>query len=295
MPGGVKQMNVLVTGAAGNVGSKVAEYLADQGMQVRATDTRMHPRPKMRLVIANLLDPLACYNLMDGIEAVVHLANHPHAHAAPFVNLYHENLTMTHNIFQTAIEYRLKKIVYISSIQAFTGRRLWTENPGPSGLPYLPLDSDMPQNPGNVYALSKCASEDMLRYVAKHSQTQCVALRLPWVASEKRHRSSQKNPEWPRHHINLDECLCYLLRPDVAALVHCILKTDLPGYRIYFPAAPETSYGKPAGEMLDEYYRNVPLRIPREQCTSLVDISRITADTGWKPQYSLHTESPVTP
>lgn len=282
-------MKVLVTGATGNVGYVVAQHLAKQGHEVVATDQSMRPGLQLRPVFANLLDPLACYNLINGMEAVVHLANHPNAGAAPFADLYIENLTVNMNVFQAAADCGVQKLVFASTIQTITGHRPWTEDPAPSGIAYLPADGDLPQRPGNIYALSKCVSEDMLRYYSQWGTMQCIALRLPWVAYDRVTPRPRSKKNWRPRHVNLDECFSYIMVSDVARLIQHILRSDLPGYRTYFPTAADNSSQEPVAELIDRFYAQVPLQKPREQITQLVDCSRITAETGWTPLACLPT------
>ena len=68
------------------------------------------------------------------------------------------------NVFQAAAESGVRKIVYASSIQAMAGSR-WGQNDTQPGVPYLPLDGETPQHPGNHYALSKCTGEMQLGYL----------------------------------------------------------------------------------------------------------------------------------
>src|SRR5438034_1203665 len=110
-----------------------------------------------------------CYPLVDGVNAVVHLANYPNASAGVAQDVFNENCAMNMNIFQAAVEAGVKKIIFASSIQAITGVRPSRDAGAqkPSDLPYLPLDGDVPPNPGNPYAASKVAGEMLLKYFGK--------------------------------------------------------------------------------------------------------------------------------
>lgn len=280
-------MNVTITGASGRLGTFVTRALVDNGFVVRATDRNDVDDFPVQMEIANLLDRDACYGLLEGADAVVHLANHP----GPLQTLspqqiFSENTTMNMNVFQAARETGVKKIVFSSSVQVFSG--LSWENKAATCLPpYLPLDADVPPNPGNAYALSKQVSEVMLAHFACHGKIDCTALRFPVLV----------NPAWIERFKDRKSRLgesfvfpdsgagfSFLHMTDAAALIPACLNASLPGLRIYFPAAGGNLPGKPATEVIREYYTDVPLRCPLEKIERLVDISRVQAETGWTPK-----------
>ena len=76
-------MKVLVTGAAGKLGSLTVSALLRRGHEVRATDARYRADLPVRLDVRDLLDEHALYPLLDGMDALVHLANHPNPFAGP--------------------------------------------------------------------------------------------------------------------------------------------------------------------------------------------------------------------
>ena len=154
-------MKVLVTGAAGNLGSAVCRILTEAGMNVVAADCMHSTDLPVELNVVDLLDFADLYPLLDGCRAAVHLANHLRLRSRrPLQVLYGENASMNMNVFQAAAEVGVEQILYSSSVQAIAGTREGPEGVGqPSGLPYLPLDGDVPARPGNAYALSNQAGE----------------------------------------------------------------------------------------------------------------------------------------
>lgn len=73
---------------------------------------------------------------------------------------------------------------------------------------------------------------------------------------------------------------------DGATLVAAVLRTAYPpGLRTYLPSAVGSGLGRPVAEVLQERFAGVPLRRAVSGITRLVDISRITEETGWLPEY----------
>ncbi len=281
---------VLVTGAGGYLGSEVCRTLVDEGFEVRGADLSYRRDLAAPLTVVDLLRPDAVYNVTVGCDAVVHLANHPRPGRLPPQQLYGENVRMNMNVFQAAADVGVEQILYSSSVQAFAGNRQHDELDRPSSLAYLPIDGDMPACPGNSYALSKQAGENQLRYFARlNPGMACAAIRFPLLLSE-------RYLGWIREHIrrhhrhrrgrwgNLDEGFSYLALSDAAGLVAAVLRGAEPGYHQLFPAAPDNMLGMDVAEAVEQFYPDVPCKVPLDEMTSLVDIGAITEQFGWEPQ-----------
>jgi nucleoside-diphosphate-sugar epimerase len=282
---------VLVTGAAGRVGSGVVRGLVEAGLDVRATDHVYTDELPVPVEVAELLDAAPVYRLVEGRDAVVHLANHPRPMAgmAP-QRLYVENVTMNANVFQAAVDVGVRKIIYSSSVQAFGGSRT-TEDPDvPSSLPYLPIDGDTPANPGNTYGLSKQAGEQYLQHLASlHADLSATAIRFPLVIDEWHrqwipHFRGRRMPRPFRTHP--DEGFGYLAVEDAASLVLAVLEKQGPGYHQLCPSAPDALTGRSAADLIAEFFAGVPLKVPADKMPSLIDITKITETLGWQPQFT---------
>ena len=286
-------MKVLVTGAAGKLGSHTCQSLQAASIEFRATDVRVNPSLPYKVVVANLLHRETCYSLVEGCDVVVHLGNHPNENSADAQHVFSENCAMNVNIFQAGIELGVQKIVFASSIQAMVGWRRPADSETPSSrLGYLPADGDMPGRPGNHYAVSKVAAEQFLKSLVDYQHlTSAVAIRFPgmmrpdWYAHARQHT----DPNQIGRYNNVDEGFAWLSFPDAGDLVKAVVKADLPGYRCYLPAHPTARFDITPQAMIERFYKGVPLKKPIDQITSIVDISRITADTGWVPQVDFRT------
>lgn len=282
-------MKVLVTGAAGKLGSAVCAHLLEHGLDVTATDRKHRARVGSRFVLADLCDDLEVYKLLDGCEAVVHLGNHPHLNAAASPQrLLAENTAMNANVFRAALDVGIRRIVFASSVQAMIkiDNGLRVEPPYP--IPYLPLDGEAPANPGsNYYGLSKEFAERLLRL---HSEATpdlaATSLRFPGLVSEEwLERFTAGGKPAPRASFNFGELLAYLMFSDAAELVRLTLERQLPGYHQYYPAQTLEVRGLTVASLIADTYPNVPLRRPASEIDALVDVSAITAALGWAPRH----------
>ncbi len=277
-------MKVVVTGAAGRLGSVVARHLLQVGFDVIPTDVKPDETCPAPLQVVNLLDANAVQALLQGATSVVHLGNHagPRKHLGSLATMQ-ENLQMNANVFLGAILQKLGKIVFASSIQVVASvfYRDQLDIPTPR-LAYLPLDSQSPANPTNAYALSKYLSEQMLEKFVTHHRIECIAIRWPAILEPKPYMmqldpliSTKENARWAQG-------FSYLSPGDVARLIEAVLRTDLPGYRVYMPGVCQVApTAIPA--FLQAHYAGIPLKKPVAEISSLVDVSTIRHETGWQP------------
>jgi nucleoside-diphosphate-sugar epimerase len=275
-------MNITLTGAAGKLGEPAGRALREAGHQVRGIDQRMRRDLTVPMEVVNLLDREACYRVLEGADAVVHLANHPTDYGPDKQRILRENLAMNTHVFQAAQEMGVRNIVFASSIQALGAGRPEGDEYRPT-LAYLPGDGDLPARPTNVYGLSKQLSEEMLRYYARERGMTCTALRFPYLSrGTVRARSSGDAMAVSTDQIN--EGWSYLSLADASALIVAILAAPLTGFRIYCPAARSNRLGQPVAPLIRTYFDGIPLKKPLDTIESFFDISRITQETGWEPR-----------
>jgi nucleoside-diphosphate-sugar epimerase len=282
-------MKVLVTGAAGRLGSAVCAHLSEAGFEVKATDYKHREGLKVKLVHADLRDEIAVYSLLEGCDAVVHLGNHPNLLAGPSPQrLLSENTAMNANVFRAAVDTGIRRIVFSSSVQAILKVPNGMRVDAPYAIPYLPLDGSVPNNPGsNFYALSKEFGERMLAELSlANADLVATSLRFPVLIGDSWiERFTGGGKPTARSSFNFGEVLGYLMFSDAAELVRATLEKQQPGYHQYYPAQTLEVRGVSVPELIREFYPTVPLRRPIEQIDALVDLSAITAALGWTPKH----------
>ena len=272
-------MRILITGAAGRLGSVAIPQFQKAGFDVLATDAVLpEESPSVPYEVADLCDFAACQRLTAGVDAVVHLGNIPHQLRAEPSRGYRQNTSCNFNVFQAAVDNGVRKILFASSIQVYgfdrVGPPLELRNPG-----YLPLDENTPALTRNWYGLSKVTGEIALEHFARETPgLEAVALRYPMlVKAEARNR--QHFMEHGR--VNVWRAL---ERKEAANLLIACARASLPGYRHYLPVHPGTQLGFTPQQLIAEFFPDIPLTKPLEEITTLIDISRITLETGWYPQ-----------
>jgi nucleoside-diphosphate-sugar epimerase len=278
-------MKVLVTGAAGLLGSAAVKALLRAGHDVRATDQKYRGDLGTPLEPADLRDEHALYRLARGMDALVHLGNHPNRFAGPSPQrLLAENVAMNANAFTAALDCGIRRIVFASSIQVMLRSSLVPLEP--FTLPYLPLDGAAPRDPGdNPYALSKQFAEETLELATTlHPELAVTSLRYPMlVGAPFLRRFEPFGGAVPHTMLHLGEASAHLFHDDAAALVVHAVERQTPGYHQYLPAQTFHVTNVPVPELVKRFYPSVPTRRPLDSLDTLIDLSVLENELGFRP------------
>ncbi|MPZ66699.1 MAG: NAD-dependent epimerase/dehydratase family protein [Pseudonocardiaceae bacterium] len=198
---------VLVTGATGRIAAAVCPGLAEAGVTVRGTDIADLPAG-LPGTTADLTDPAAgpvLAELLDGVDAVLHLGAIPHEDGWP--RILAANIDATQRVLDAARAAGVGRVVLASSNHA-TG---FTRRP-PDGTA---LPAAAPMRPDTFYGVSKATMEALGALYAERHGMDVVALRIG---------SFLPRPTAPRH-------LATWLSPgDAVRLAHAALTTPEPGF-----------------------------------------------------------------
>lgn len=280
------KLNILVTGATGNLGTAVCTALIGRGHSVRATDIRYVPNFPTRVELGDLSDELFVYRIVDGCDTIVHLGNHPNA----FVGLspqrlFAENSAMNANVFWAGYHLNVPCLIFSSSIQVMLrspgGRRVQ-----PFDFPYLPLDGEAPADPGlNTYAASKEVAERLLRLLAQDKPSlSATSIRFPMLPRQFWVNNLESAPSLLPGMVNLGDALIHLQLPDAGELVARVAEQRQPGYHQYMPGSSIALRNWSLPELIQRFYPHVPLRRPLEQITDLADGSALIRDFSYVPK-----------
>lgn len=197
-------MTVLLTGAAGAIGTALARGLPAYGHRLRLLDAR--PVDGDDTVVADITDPDAMDAAMDGIDAVVHFAGLVKEGA--FDGILRTNIEGTYNVFDAARRAGVRRLVYASSGRAvgFTPR-----------APMVGVD--VPARPDGYYGLSKVFGEGLGRLYSDRYGMAVACLRIGTFA---------ERPTVPR------QLSLWLSPGDAVRLVHaCLTQPNLTYAVVY--------------------------------------------------------------
>lgn len=159
---------VLLTGAAGILGTLMRELLPGHGYSLRLLDVRpVEGEPDA--VTADLNDREALREAVRGVDAIIHLAGI--SLESTFDKILAANIAGTQALYEAAREEGVGRIVFASSNHAVG----WTPAPGP-GDPLIPVDT--PRRPDTYYGVSKCFGEDLAQFYWDKHGVETVSVRI---------------------------------------------------------------------------------------------------------------------
>ncbi|MFA9477013.1 NAD-dependent epimerase/dehydratase family protein [Phycisphaerales bacterium AB-hyl4] len=164
-----KRRRVLVTGAAGRIGSYFAEHsharydltLIDQPGTDLATLASYG-----RTAEADIGNLEQLKQHFQGIDTVVHLAAGP-SPSEVWETVLKTNIVGTYNVFVAAKAADCRRVVFASSIHAVSAYPVDVQ-----------VKPDDPVNPGDLYGVSKCFGEAMARFMATQHGLSAIAIRI---------------------------------------------------------------------------------------------------------------------
>jgi NAD(P)-dependent dehydrogenase (short-subunit alcohol dehydrogenase family) len=160
---------VLITGAAGNIGSKLRAYFSTLGWTLRALDIDAGGNPDIEL--ADLTEwNEAWVSRFAGIDCVIHLAGNP-SPSTSWASAQRDNIDMTANVYEAAALHKVRRAVFASSNWVMAGHR-----PAQGAL-----TTDMPPYPINPYGVSKLIGERMGRTLHARRGVSVICFRIGYL------------------------------------------------------------------------------------------------------------------
>jgi uronate dehydrogenase len=158
---------ILITGAAGAIGTALRDGLRPHWRHIRLTDIRpiRNLTNNEEAIVADVTDRPAIENMMQGVRAVVHLAGMIGNY--DLEQLFRVNARGLFDVFESARLAGVERIVFASSNHAF-GCYPITESVSP----------ELPPRPDSLYGVFKVLGETMLRNYYDRHDIRSVALRI---------------------------------------------------------------------------------------------------------------------
>ena len=187
-------MRILVTGAAGQVGSTVARGLRPRH-QVRGHDRV--PMPELDdTIVSDLSDLDAVLEATRGMDGVAHIGGLPGGDE--WESIHQSNIVGTYNVFEACRRNGVKRVAFASRVGVF--------GQFPRGIT---LTVDIAPTPVGFYTISKVFGESIAYSYSREHDMGCVCVRIGSFTLQR------DQPEHPLH-LSHGDCL----RVFEQALVH---------------------------------------------------------------------------
>lgn len=168
---------ILITGAAGLLGSHLVREMRDAGYPVRGFDLR-EGSEDCDWVVGDVTSGVDVARAMDGVGKVIHTAARANIWQGTGEEILQTNVMGTWQVYEAARLAGVRHVVFCSSdsVVGYTVREGAMVPPS-----YMPVDTDHPLRATDPYALSKILGEDIARSFT-HWGMSTVALRTVFVA-----------------------------------------------------------------------------------------------------------------
>ncbi len=163
-----KLKKIVLTGAAGRLGSYLREPLAKMCDTLVSTDIQDQPGtlyPGETYMQADLASFDAMMEVIEGAEMVIHMG--AFVDEGPFEQLLGPNFVGSYNVWEAAHRHGVRRVVYASSIHAVG---MYPKNEF--------IGTDVAHRPDTFYGLAKCFTEDLGRMYWEKRGLESVHMRI---------------------------------------------------------------------------------------------------------------------
>lgn len=173
----MRMKSVLVTGAAGYVGTEVVKQLLDLGLDVTGLDM-VKPAYDIPWIDVDFTDKAALDNAMEGkkFDVIMHVASLPGDTGDPY-QMMRVNVWGTLNLLELARKWEVQRFAQVSSISAYE----WYPATKFNKPDYMPVDENHHCRPKDMYSTSKRMQELLCLTYFWEYKVPTVAIRLTAV------------------------------------------------------------------------------------------------------------------
>ena len=212
-----QQKIVLLTGAAGGIGTSLRHYLGEE-YHFRCLD-RVRVRDAKNVRVADITNFKAVLKAMRGVDAVIHLAANPNVDQ-PWQDVYTSGIGGTYNVFEAARQAGVKQIIYASTNHVSGWREVQQEPQ---------IEPEQPVRPDSLYAVGKAFGEALGQFFVDRYGMSIICLRIGAFTAD------------PKLHSPNDRMLAVWCSPrDLAQLVKRSLEHENLGFQIFYAISGNT-------------------------------------------------------
>ncbi len=273
---------VLVSGSDGKIGSVTVNELREHDYAVTPADRQRTQAWNTQIV--DFQDLGQVIGVMQGHDAVIHLAAIPSpiAHTAEVV--FRNNVVSTFNVLEAATILGIKNVVIASSITAL-GYGYCHRRFDPL---YMPIDEAHPLLAQDCYGLSKMIGEELAEgFLRRIPDMSLVSLRFTAVIDDSDQawlNEARRSPT--RDDERYGAFWTFVDVRDAAAACRLSLEYAKTGHEAFFICAPKTWRPEPVQDLLARHFPGeYPVAEELRGAVSPVDCSKAERLLGWTARY----------
>jgi len=291
----------IIFGGHGFIGSHLAERLVEKGYSVTVFD-RFKAGPgnmsgiedKIEVISGDFLNKDDVNRALEGMDLLFHYISttNPATSIGDPIYDIESNIVGSVRLFQTAVEAGIQKVIFSSSGGTIYGKTY-----------DYPISESTPPNPVNPYAISKLAIEKYLHYFQESSGLEYLILRYSNPYGERQNPYAKqgvipiflnkiKNNERPVIYGDGSAIRDYIYIKDAIDATIAVLESKAHERVFNIGSGQETSLSQlieimsevTGKKCIPEYKDNSGIYLAK----FVLDISRVTHETGWVPTTSLN-------
>ena len=298
-------MKILVTGAAGFLGSHLTERLVEKGHNVKAF---VHYDPNnnwgwlenskykknIEFIVGDIRDFDSVYSSMKDIDEVFHLAaliGIPYSYISPLAYIK-TNIEGTYNIIQSAKLLGTKNIMITSTSETYGSAQ------------YVPMDENHPKVGQSPYSATKIGADNLalsfyksfglpikiIRPFNVYGPRQSARAIIPTIASQ----ITNGFKKIKLGNLNVKRDLTFV-KDTVSAFIEISKQKKFNGDTVNIGMNEEVSIKELVGKISNILNKNIKIISDKERVRPrksevnrlLCDNSKLIKNTNWKPKYNL--------
>ena len=163
---------ILITGARGNLGTKINAHFTSLGWTTHLLDLTAGGNPAITEADLAIYDDSWAKHAANA-DAIIHFAGDP-SPSASWASVQRLNIDLTQNVYEAAARHRAKRVIFASSNWTMAGHRFAD----------FPLTTSHEPAPVNPYGVSKLIGERIGRAFAEHRGVSSISFRIGYCQKD---------------------------------------------------------------------------------------------------------------
>lgn len=274
-------MRIVITGGTGRLGKYLTREMKNYH-EVTVFDKKESKEKGIHYLNGDVQDINDCKKAFKNCDAIIHLAGIPDTwNDSPEV-VFKVNTLGTFNVFQSACDLGIKKVVYAGSETTYGFHFRLKKDLLPV---YLPLDENHPLKPADAYGLSKKVGEETALSFSRRYGINSVVVRICWMWFPEDIKEYKKAIEDPSSWMGLWSYVDYR---DAIQAFRLATEVDCKKrFEIFLIAADDNGTNVESKELINRYCsEKVELTMAFEGRQSLLDCTKAKNILGYRPKYT---------